>query len=75
MNRELAKFAVYILFPIGTLYVYNRPELHDGPLFRDQNEAIAAFRTTSTSTPDGGSKLPRDMAHVKRTFEEYERRR
>ncbi|KAI8803971.1 hypothetical protein BJ742DRAFT_826706 [Cladochytrium replicatum] len=28
-NIEVFKFALYIMFPIGSMYIYNRPEVQD----------------------------------------------
>ena len=67
MNRELAKFAIYIAFPIGSLYIYNRPELHNSFIFQDQNKAVDEFRTKNPA------KMPRDYDELQLVIKEYDK--
>ncbi len=40
LNFEMLKFFMYCMFPVGSLYIFNRPELQESFLFRDQIQAL-----------------------------------
>jgi hypothetical protein len=61
------------MFPVGMLYIYNRPELHNSIFFKSQNEALASFRTPEEDRLR--KKIPVDMEHAKRTMEIYDKER
>ncbi|TPX62109.1 hypothetical protein PhCBS80983_g00714 [Powellomyces hirtus] len=60
VRAETLKFGIYILFPIGVLYLFNRPDLQE-KLGRDQIETLAAFRVPE----DKLFKLPSSMSEVR----------
>ena len=70
MNREMAKFAIYILFPITTLYIYNRPELHNSIVFKDQNDAIESFKR---KPEDNHVNLPQDISEIRQVIEKLKK--
>ncbi|KAJ3011349.1 hypothetical protein HKX48_006879 [Thoreauomyces humboldtii] len=60
VRMETFKFGLYLLFPIGVLYLYNRPDIQDR-LGKDQTEALAAFRVPEEDL----FKLPSSMSEVR----------
>ena len=40
VNFEMGKFFMYCMFPVGFLYIFNRPELQESFFFRDQMKTL-----------------------------------
>ncbi|KAJ3169705.1 hypothetical protein HDU87_000587 [Geranomyces variabilis] len=60
VRMETVKFGIYILFPVGVLYLFNRPDIQD-KLGRDQLDTLAAFRVPE----DKLFKLPSSLDEVR----------
>ncbi|TPX37603.1 hypothetical protein SmJEL517_g00498 [Synchytrium microbalum] len=61
LSFEMMKFGIYCLFPVGTLYVYNRPEVQDF-FFAGQTHALAEFMPKEADLV----KVPHTMEEVNR---------
>ncbi|KAI9104675.1 hypothetical protein DFS34DRAFT_645374 [Phlyctochytrium arcticum] len=74
VRAEVLKFGIYIFFPVGTLYLFNRPELQQY-FGASHVETINSFRVPEEEL----FKLPKDLEGVReerrRLKEVYERRR
>ncbi|KAI8825711.1 uncharacterized protein EV422DRAFT_513927 [Fimicolochytrium jonesii] len=60
ITAETLKFGVYILFPVGVLYLFNRPDLQER-LTKEQMDTINTFRVPE----DQLFKLPSNMTEVR----------
>ncbi|KND04979.1 hypothetical protein SpCBS45565_g05282 [Spizellomyces sp. 'palustris'] len=60
VRTEMLKFGVYIFFPIGVLYLFNRPELQE-MLSREHQQTVESFKTPEEQL----FKLPKSMEEVR----------
>ncbi len=70
LRFEMGKFFLYCLFPVGSLYVYNRPELQESFLFRDQMHTYNSMELFHED-PAKLNKVPKSQQDIDAYLKEY----
>ncbi|TPX37906.1 hypothetical protein SeMB42_g06804 [Synchytrium endobioticum] len=69
LGFEMFKFGIYCLFPVGALYVYNRPEVQDF-FFAGKKQALTQFMPKEENL----SKIPKSLDEVTRITDDMRNR-
>ncbi|KAI9344201.1 hypothetical protein DFJ73DRAFT_840477 [Zopfochytrium polystomum] len=72
VNREIGKFFIYIMFPIGSLYLFNRPDVHV-KLFGAGPEQVA--RETSVPEDQMVKNVPKTHEALREQLDKMRKRR
>ena len=73
LRFEMSRFLLYCLFPVGSLYIYNRPELQESFLFRDQVNTYKDLKLFEED-PKALFKIPKTKEETEKYLEDYKQR-